>query len=191
VTLVTEQQAAADLYQRFFDQPILVGERKQIVDTVRSTSNVNQAELAWQAVDDREVYINRQEVSITEHGDWADVQLYEVYENVTFQRQEVVYYFSLPESAVITGLWLGNSADRSKAFEFQVVPRGAAQALYRNEIRYNRDPALVEQIGPRQYRLRAFPVEPMEWVAGSDDRKPGPELHQTKKGFASPMCGLP
>ncbi len=40
--------------------------------------------------------------------------------------------------------------------------RGAAQAVYRNEVRKNLDPALVEQIGPRQYRLRVFPVPPVE-----------------------------
>ena len=144
---------------------------------MRSTSNVNQAELAWQAVDDREVHLNRQEVTITEHGDWADVQIYEVYANRTFQRQEVVYYFNLPESAVMTGLWLGNSPDRSVAFPYQVAPRGAAQAVYRNEIQYQRDPALLEQIGPRQYRLRAFPVEPLNWGGGPNRSLPGPELH--------------
>jgi putative PEP-CTERM system integral membrane protein len=175
--LTTEPQEAAALYQRFFDTTIVEGERPAIVDAVRSTADVSGAELAWQAVDDREVHLNRQEVSISEQGDWADVQIYEVYENRTQQRQEVVYYFSLPESAVVTGLWLGNDPDRSQAFAYQIAPRGAAQAVYRNEIRYNRDPALLEQIGPRQYRLRAFPVEPKQWVDHSEQSKPGPELH--------------
>lgn len=176
-TLANEQQEAAMLYQRFFDMPIAQGERKEIVNAVRSTSNVDQAELAWQAVDNREVHLNRQEVTLSEHGDWADVLIHEVYENRTFQRQEVVYYFSLPESAVITGLWLGNTANRNQAFAFQVAPRGAAQAVYRNEVRYLRDPALVEQIGPRQYRLRAFPVEPRQSAGGSEIPESGPELH--------------
>jgi putative PEP-CTERM system integral membrane protein len=43
------------------------------------------------------------------------------------------------------------------------------------------DPALVEQIGPRQYRLRAFPVEPKRLVpnTGTDSRliEEGPPLH--------------
>ncbi|MCP4616796.1 MAG: TIGR02921 family PEP-CTERM protein, partial [Bradyrhizobium sp.] len=101
--------------------------------------------------------------------DWAEVELYEVYQNQTGQRQEVVYYFSLPESAVITGVWLGNDADRDARFAYRVAPRGAAQAVYRNEVQRNIDPALVEQIGPRQYRLRVFPIEPqnMRW---DDDR---------------------
>lgn len=160
-----EQLTAAELYAAYFDQPIQRGEHDAVVRAVRSTWSIEQAEAGWLAVDDREVYLSRQEITITEHGDWAEGELYEVYQNQTAQRQEVVYYFNLPESAAVTGLWLGNSADRDQRFVYRVAPRGAAQAMYRNEIRRNVDPALVEQIGPRQYRLRIFPVEPlrMEW----------------------------
>ncbi|GAB4204566.1 MAG: hypothetical protein OHK0022_29830 [Roseiflexaceae bacterium] len=153
---------AAELYQQFFDQPINIGERDEVVRAARSTWSAEQAQGAWQAVDEREILLARQELTVSEHGDWAEMELYEVYHNQTGERQEVVYYFSLPESAVITGVWLGNSADRSQRFVYQVAPRGAAQAVYRNEVRANRDPALVEQIGPRQYRLRVFPVEPRQ-----------------------------
>jgi len=164
-----EPPKAARLYKEFFDRSIVEGERKEIVRAVRSTWSIDQAQAAWQAVDDREVHLVRQEVSVAEHGDWAEGELYEVYQNQTGQRQEVVYYFSLPESAVVTGLWLGNSPERAERFAYRVAPRGAAQAVYRNEVRYNRDPALMEQIGPRQYRLRIFPVEPQQvrWEEGS------------------------
>jgi putative PEP-CTERM system integral membrane protein len=158
VAFQTDPQQAAKLYQQFFDTTIVEGERASIVQAVRSTWEAQQAEAAWQAVDDREVHLMRQEVNIQEHGDWADVELYEVYENKTTSRQEVIYYFNLPESAVLTGVWLGDSPDRDQRFAFQVAPRGAAQAVYRNETRVQQDPALLEQIGPRQYRLRVFPV---------------------------------
>lgn len=160
-----EPSEAAQLYQRFFDTPIVEGERETIVGAVRSTWSATEAEAAWQAVDDREVYLLQQEINISEHGDWAEVELFEVYQNQTSQNQEVIYYFNLPESATLTGLWLGNSPDRDQRFAFQVAPRGAAQAVYREETRRNVDPALLEQIGPRQYRLRAFPVPPkrMTW----------------------------
>jgi putative PEP-CTERM system integral membrane protein len=163
--IVDEPQRAAELYEQFFDVPINEGEHAAIVDAVRTTWDPAQAEAAWQAVDHREVHLTHQEVTITEHGDWADVELYEVYENRTFQRQEVVYYFSLPESAVITGVWLGTNGSREERSVYQVAPRGAAQATYRAEVRRRVDPALVEQIGPRQYRLRIFPIEPrqQEW----------------------------
>lgn len=155
-----EPREAAVLYERFFDEKINVAEKKAVVKAVRSTWLGDQAEAAWQAVDDREVYLEHQEVSIAEHGEWAEVEIHEVYRNQTNTRQEVVYYFSLPESAAVTGLWLGNSDDRDARYAYRVSPRGAAQAAYQNEIRHNVDPALVEQIGPRQYRLRIFPVEP-------------------------------
>ena len=52
--------------------------------------------------------------------------------------------------------WTGDEAPLASA------PRGAAQAVYRNEVRRQIDPALVEQIGPRQYRLRIFPIDPQQ-----------------------------
>ncbi|UCC63686.1 MAG: TIGR02921 family PEP-CTERM protein [Anaerolineae bacterium] len=161
--LQQEPFEAARLYETFFDRSIVEGERETIVHAVRSTWSVDQARTAWMAVDDREIHLVQQEVTVAEHGDWAEVELYEVYQNQTPQRQEVVYYFSLPESAVITGLWLGNSPDRDARFRYRVSPRGAAQAAYRNEVRRRVDPALVEQIGPRQYRLRIFPIQPQSW----------------------------
>ncbi len=161
IALQREPQEAAELYQRFFDQTIVEGERQAIVRAVRATWSFEQAEAAWQAVDDREVYLVRQVVNVHAQDDWAEVELHEVYRNLTAERREVIYYFNLPESAVLTGVWLGNSPDREARFVYQVAPRGAAQAVYRNETRRNRDPALLEQIGPRQYRLRIFPVPPV------------------------------
>lgn len=179
-----DSQHAAELYEQFFDQPIVKGERLTVINAVRSTWSPDQARAAWQAVDDREIRLLRQEINFTEHGDWAEFELYEVYQNQTTTRQEVVYYFSLPESAVITGVWLGNSADRASRFEYRVAPRGAAQAVYQAQVRVNLDPALVEQIGPRQYRLRVFPIEPervnYEYegvLMPTTTREAGPEMH--------------
>jgi putative PEP-CTERM system integral membrane protein len=163
LALAQEPQEAAQLYQQFFDQPIDEGEREALVKAARATWSSNQAETAWLAVDDREVYLQRQELTIQEQGDWAQIELYEVYQNRTTENQEVIYYFNLPESAVLTGVWLGESPDRLQRFAFQVAPRGAAQTLYQEETRRSVDPALLEQIGPRQYRLRAYPVPPMTW----------------------------
>lgn len=179
--LQNEPQKAADLYEQYFDEPITDGEHDTIVRAARSTWSIDQARANWQAVDDREIWLANQEVTIIEHGDWAEFELVEVYQNQTAQRQEVVYYFSLPETAVLTGIWLGNSDNRDERFTYHVAPRGAAQATYRNEVRRNIDPALLEQIGPGQYRLRAFPVEPMRWEWDADRNRStlqdGPPLH--------------
>lgn len=161
LALAKEPQEAAVLYQRFFDTPIIEAERPTIVQAVRSTWSSSQAESAWQAVDDREVRLVSQAVSIQDQGDWAEFELHEVYQNQTGMNQEVIYYFNLPESAVLTGVWLGNTPEKERAFPHQVAPRGAAQAVYREQTRVMKDPALLEQIGPRQYRLRVFPVPPL------------------------------
>ena len=179
--LVEEPGEAARLYQRFFDATIVDGERSTIVAAVRSTWSPDQAEAAWQAVDDREVHLVSQEVDIQEHADWADLELHEVYQNQTSQEQEVIYYFNLPESAVLTGVWLGNRPDKEYAFSFQVAPRGAAQAVYREQTRVMRDPALLAQTGPRQYRLRVYPVPPLVTTFDEDRSRTlveaAPEMH--------------
>ena len=179
--LRSEPQEATQLYEAFFDEPIIEGEREIIVDAVRNTWSGDQALLAWQSVDDREILLTHQEINITEYGDWAEVELYEAYQNQTNQRQEVVYYFSLPETAVLTGVWLGDTPDRENRSAFRVAPRGAAQQLYREQVRVNIDPALLEQIGPLQYRLRIFPIEQQRWHWDSTVNKsivtPGPQMY--------------
>jgi putative PEP-CTERM system integral membrane protein len=182
VALRDEPEQAAELYAAFFDEPIVDGERASVIKAARTTWSASQAETAWQAIDDREVYLLEQALNIEEQGDWAEIELFEVYENRTGQRQEVVYYFNLPESAVVTGVWLGDSPDRDQRYPYRVSPRGAAQAMYRNEVRRNIDPALVEQIGPRQYRLRVFPIEPRRMRWEPDNRftpavEDGPSLY--------------
>lgn len=155
-----ESAQAAELYAKYFDQEITDGERDAVLSSTSSTFDISRAQQARQTTEDREIHLNKQELNVVEHGDWADFELHEEYQNQTGQRQEVVYYITLPESAVITGLWLGNSDNRSERFAYRVAPRGAAQQVYRDQVRVNVDPALVEQIGPRQYRVRAFPIEP-------------------------------
>lgn len=156
-----EPRQAARLYQRMFDTPIIEAERPLIVAAVRQTWSSDRAREALQAVDEREVLLQKQTVTVTDNGSWAEVEIMEVYLNQTMENQEVIYYFNLPESAVLTGLWLGTSPDKSQADVYQVAPRGAAQQIYREETVQRRDPALLEQIGPRQYRLRAYPVVPI------------------------------
>jgi len=86
------------------------------------------------------------------------VEIEEVYENLTFENQEIFYYFSLPEDAAITGIWIGRTDKREEMDAFIVAPRGAAQLVYEQQVRRNIDPALLEQVGPAQYRLRVFPI---------------------------------
>ncbi|MDJ0514808.1 MAG: TIGR02921 family PEP-CTERM protein [Trichodesmium sp. MO_231.B1] len=155
-----DKQKAAKLYSNFFDAPIQKAEQKTILNALQSTANLDEVKAGLLNIGQQKVWLKNQEITVTENGDWADIELYEIYENQTFEAQEILYYFTLPESAVITGIWLGDTDNRAQRFPFKVSPRGAAQKVYNSQVRRERpiDPALLEKVGPRQYRLRAFPV---------------------------------
>ncbi|OGV96000.1 hypothetical protein A2W24_02955 [Microgenomates group bacterium RBG_16_45_19] len=78
----------------------------------------------------------------------------ETYTTNEWSDQEVIYEFTLPPEAVVTGLKLGPNLE----YEGQIAPRGAAQQTYQQELVQRRDPALLEQIGSSLYRLRVFPI---------------------------------
>lgn len=151
-------EKAEKLYGQFFDTELQKGDTEAVKHAVQSTSNREEAKAGLLNVNQEKVWLQSQEVTVKENGDWADVQLYEVYKNQTPNLQEVFYYFSLPESAAVTGVWLGDTGDLNKRFVFTVSPRGAAQQVYNQQVVERVDPALLEQIGPKQYRLRAFPI---------------------------------
>jgi putative PEP-CTERM system integral membrane protein len=153
-----DRTQAEKLYAEFFDTPIQKAERQAINRALEATWNRGEAKAGLLNINQEKVWLREQKVTVKPQGDWADVELYEVYENQTANLQEVFYAFSLPESAVITGVWLGNTANLNQRYPFQVSPRGAAQQVYTEQVRENIDPALLEQVGPRHYRLRAFPV---------------------------------
>lgn len=155
---VKDREKAAKLYAEFFDTPIQKAERSAIRHALQSTFDRERVLAALSNINDRKVWLAVQEVTVRERGDWADVELHEVYENQTNSQQAVFYYFSLPESAVITGLWQGSSDNRSERHSFAVSPRKPAQTIYDDDVRELADAGLVEQVAPRQYRLRAFPV---------------------------------
>lgn len=196
----SDVEKAEKLYAQFFDTPIQKGEQEAVNHALQSTSNLDEAKAGLLNLNQRKVWLREQEVTVKEHGDWADVQLYEVYENKTRDVQEVFYSFSLPESAVITGIWLGDTADLSKRFEYVVSPRGAAQKVYNQQVQRERpiDPALLEQVGPRHYRLRAFPIPPERRPAEISSQPNRPkEMHmwltykvmRQNQGWALPQLG--
>lgn len=188
-------EKAATLYQQFFDTPIQKGEAKTILHAVQSTFNQEEAKAGLLNINEQRVLLTQQEITVTERGDWADVELYEVYENQTPRNEEVFYYFSLPESAVLTGVWLNETADRSDRYVFQISPRGAAQQVYNAQVQRNIDPALLEQVGPRQYRLRVFPIPARLTSFDNPNRQEQPKQHlwltykvmQTPQGWAMPQ----
>lgn len=155
-----DPERAAKLYAEFFDAPIQRAEQAAINHALQSTHNREEAKAGLLNLNQRQVWLRSQQINVEEHDDWAEIELYEVYENQTNENQEILYYFSLPESAVVTGVWLGDTGDRQKRFPYVVAPRGAAQKVYNQQVQRQVDPALLEQVGPRHYRLRAFPIPP-------------------------------
>ncbi|MEP0889193.1 TIGR02921 family PEP-CTERM protein [Leptolyngbya sp. PL-A3] len=151
---------AAGLYAQFFDAPILRAEKPAIKRAIQSTFDRGQAKAGLLDIGEQRVWLANQQVTVNPQGDWADVEIHETYQNQTLNQEEILYFFSLPESAVLTGLWLNETGDRATAYPYTIAPRGAAQQVYNEEVERRVDPALLEQVGPRQYRLRAFPIPP-------------------------------
>lgn len=172
-----DDQKAAELYAAMFDAPIQRAERRQITDALRATSDRDQMEAGLLDVNRRQVRLEAQTITTARNATAADVEIHEVYANQTPQQQEIFYYFSLPSNSAVTGLWLGESADKSHAHSCLISPRGAAQKVYKQEFRRRIDPALLEQVGPRQYRLRVFPVPPAPRRAPGTATGNIPKLH--------------
>lgn len=139
----------------------------------------------------------------------AKVTIEEEYENTTDQPQEVYYEFSLHDDAVITELTLGpdlqfgaNAVDKPQSTPTQqtkknyssieqpalprkentavVAPKGAAKNTYEQQIFARQDPALIEQAGPRQYKLRVFPIPVKPQIQDEMTRTDNPEFVSEK-----------
>ena len=184
----TEHRAdARRLYVELFDENIEAAHREAFRDALIQTWSFRQPDATLLDAAAKTVHLTRQSVQIEEHGPVADVMVHETYENRTFASREVLYHFSLPETAVVTGLWIGPEDDRDRAFKFRVSPRGAAQEVYKAQVRRSVDPALLEQVGPRQYRLRIFPIERARDLVGGPGR--GPPMHMWLRYRTRPVDG--
>lgn len=65
----------------------------------------------------------------------------------------------LAETASITGFSYWNGRERIVG---EVLSRQAARAIYEEVVRGRRDPGLLEQIGPGEFDLSIYPIEPRE-----------------------------
>lgn len=163
-------------YKNIFDTDIQKAERPHIRKAIEAHYERTETEAGLLELEERNVSVIAQTLTVEDHGGWAQVELYERYENNTFSPQESFYYFSLPPHAALSGLYLGNTPDKDEAFRYRVSPRGAAQAVYKEQKRRRVDPALLEQVGPRQYRLRVFPIPQKTRERGSINVET-PHLH--------------
>lgn len=155
----SDVEKAQKLYESFFDAPIQKAERDTIVNAVKHNwemSRDNEAGLLDAA--NHYVHLNRQAIQVTENHGVATISISQELENLTYQQKETVLHFRLPDDAVLSGLWLSDEPDQPHKYPYVLAPKGAAQAVYKAEVRRRIDPALLEQTGPYQYRLRVYPV---------------------------------
>lgn len=172
---------AGKLYTELFDSSIQRDETKTITKALEATFNRDEVVAGLMNIGARNVLLREQNIDIQTKGAFSRVEIEEIYENLTFENQEIFYYFSLPEDAAITGIWIGRTDKREDMDAFIVAPRGAAQKVYEQQVRRNIDPALLEQVGPAQYRLRVFPIpvtRPRAQFSGNrNSRQRTTELH--------------
>lgn len=178
--MYSDESKARVLYGDLFDESLHIVEKDRIVNAMNSTWDRSGVEAGILDINEKKVWVKEQNVKINEHGSFASIEVHEVYQNQTYDQQEILYYFSLPDNAVFSGLWLSDNDSIVKKYDFNVAPRGAAQQVYKNELRKRIDPSLLEQVGPNQYRLRAFPILPKVRdysVAGTSKVNDGPNFH--------------
>jgi putative PEP-CTERM system integral membrane protein len=150
---------AEKAYENIFDAPIQKAEKDLITKALSATWDNDQAEAGILNIDEKKVLVTHQDITVNEQELYAEVTLHERYINQTFSNLEILYYFSMPDNAVITGLWLSDDDSIPMKYHYKVSPKGAAQKIYKQEVARRVDPSLLEQVGPNQYRLRAFPIE--------------------------------
>lgn len=165
-----DSHKADALYETLFDVPIQRVEQKPITKALQATYNRDAVTAGLMNIGLRNVLLKEQNVTVRDLGSHAEIEIEEIYENLTFENQEIFYYFALPEDAAITGIWIGRTDDREKMDKYIVAPRGAAQKVYEAQVVRNIDPALLEQVGPGQYRLRLFPIPVTSRRAQFDSR---------------------
>ncbi len=145
------------IYERIFDTQIQRAEKEEVIHALQARWDRDEVEAGLLNINDEKVHLDTQKINYSEKNGIAEIEIFESYTNKTPDQQEIFYYFSLPEDAVITGLWISDDKTEKK-YAYSVSPRGAAQQVYKNEVEMRVDPSLLEQTGPGMYRLRAFPI---------------------------------
>ncbi|NRB38091.1 MAG: TIGR02921 family PEP-CTERM protein [Pseudomonadales bacterium] len=177
---------AAQRYQQFFDTPIEKDQKEAILAAVKATWEDEQNQAGLMNAASEYVLLTQQSITLEEKAEFAIITINQVLVNQTFQAQEVVLHFQLPEDAVVTGLWMSDDIQNPEKFEHVISPRGAAQAVYKAEVSRRVDPALMEKVGPLQYRLRAFPIPARQ----KDKRSEGNRYQQAFRDFSASAASV-
>jgi tetratricopeptide (TPR) repeat protein len=108
----------------------------------------------------RPLRLAEQQVRVTVRDNVARTEVEQVYENPSSQTLEGTYRFPLPSGASIArlALYVGKTL-----MEGEVVERHRARRIFNqivNDTIQPRDPALLEWMGGRTFRMKIFPIPP-------------------------------
>lgn len=92
-------------------------------------------------------------------GQHARATVDRVFVNDTGGRVEGTYEFTVGDRAKVTGFSYWNGRERIVG---EVLPRGVATEIYESVVNRNRDPGLLEEIGPGVFGFRVFPIDKRE-----------------------------
>ncbi len=141
-----EQQALTENFQYLFGYPYY--QSKGVIEENDIRFKIPEED------EEKNVLLTYREITVNTEADGllAKITIEEEYQNQTNQEQEIIYEFNLPDEVAFYDLKLGPNLEYSGV----IAPKGAAQKVYEQELQARRDPALLEQTGPNQYRLRIF-----------------------------------
>jgi Ca-activated chloride channel homolog len=87
----------------------------------------------------------------------ATTSVDQVFVNPNNMRLEGTYIFPLPDNAALSrmSMWIDG-----REVEGEMLPRDQAVKIYTDIVRSLKDPAILEYMGTRLFRMRVFPIEP-------------------------------
>ena len=98
--------------------------------------------------------------SVKPKGIYTEVGMYLTFSarNTSFTTSdslEIVYYFDLPDNAIVTDswLWIGDTIARAK-----IMDRWTATSVYEGIVQRRQDPSILTKQSSTQYQLRVFPM---------------------------------
>ncbi|MFH2000903.1 MAG: VIT domain-containing protein [Planctomycetota bacterium] len=81
----------------------------------------------------------------------------QVFFNPNAMQLEGTYLFPLPEGAAVSGMSMWINGQETQG---ELLPRDQAVKIYTDIVRKLKDPAVLEYMGSRLFRMRIFPIEP-------------------------------
>lgn len=96
-------------------------------------------------------------VDVTIDDQIATTTVDQVFVNPNNMQLEGTYIFPLPDNAVVSRMSMWINGVEMKA---ELLPRDQANKIYTDIVRKMKDPALLEYMGNRLFRVRIFPIEP-------------------------------